>query len=98
MQRNKAAEEWFEDFLLGCVCFLRYLRSPSSDYHRSMLLLLLALTPLDSVVERLQAHYNNLQSLRATFVQVYRQNERAGNAQEETGVVYLQKPGRMRWD
>ena len=36
-------------------------------------------------------------SLKASFVQIYRDGDRA-QAREEAGVVYLKKPGRMRWE
>jgi len=38
-----------------------------------------------------------MSSLRAVFVQQYRADEQA-MAREESGVVYLRKPGQMRWD
>jgi len=41
------------------------------------------------------AHYNHLHSLQADFVEVVRSGH---DVRTESGEVYLQKPGRMRWD
>ena len=41
------------------------------------------------------AHYNHLHSLQADFVEVVRSGR---DVRTESGEVYLQKPGRMRWD
>ena len=62
-----------------------------------MLLLLLFASPLDPVIARLEARYNHMESLRAVFVQQYRASEQ-GAVREESGIVYLRKPGQMRWD
>ena len=67
----------------------------------SCLLLVLAMPPasdqLENVVRRLEEHYNRLETLKASFVQLYRAEERAA-VREEAGTVYLKKPGRMRWE
>ncbi len=61
------------------------------------LLLLFALSAVDAVVARLEQHYNRLETLQALFTQIYRADE--GSApREESGTVYLKKPGRMRWE
>ena len=56
-----------------------------------------AADPADPVIRRVENHYNRLASLRANFVQVYRVDERA-SARQETGTLYLKKPGKMRWE
>jgi outer membrane lipoprotein carrier protein len=40
-------------------------------------------------------HYNTLSSLRTEFTEIYRGG---GISRNESGVMYLKKPGRMRWD
>ncbi len=47
------------------------------------------------IAELVDKHYNSLQSLQTSFVEVYRGG---GMTRNETGVMYLKKPGRMRWD
>jgi outer membrane lipoprotein carrier protein len=41
------------------------------------------------------AHYNHLRSLEAEFTEVYRG---AGMERTETGILWLKKPGKMRWE
>lgn len=45
--------------------------------------------------ERVDRHYNALSSLRTQFTEIYRGG---GISRNESGVMYLKKPGRMRWD
>ena len=45
--------------------------------------------------ERVDRHYNALSSLRTQFTEIYRGG---GISRTESGVMYLKKPGRMRWD
>ena len=52
---------------------------------------------VDEVVRVLQRHYNRLRTLKANFVQIYRTHERAPS-REEAGILYLKKPGKMRWE
>lgn len=52
---------------------------------------------LDPIVNRLQAAYERLETLEAKFVQTLH-SVSLGRAQEESGVVYLQRPARMRWE
>jgi outer membrane lipoprotein carrier protein len=60
--------------------------------------LLLALQlPLDQLVRTIEARYNRIETLKANFTQIYREDERAA-PREEAGVIYLKKPGRMRWE
>ncbi len=47
------------------------------------------------VAERVDKYYNQLQSLRTDFTEIYRGG---GISRAESGVMYLKKPGRMRWD
>ncbi|HEU5402553.1 MAG TPA: outer membrane lipoprotein chaperone LolA, partial [Terriglobales bacterium] len=47
------------------------------------------------VAERVDRHYNALSSLRTEFTETYRGG---GVSRSESGVMYLKKPGRMRWD
>lgn len=47
------------------------------------------------VVQALEQRYNHLQSLQADFVQRYTQGP---TTLVESGRVYFQKPGRMRWE
>lgn len=65
----------------------------------SILLLFALLEPftVDQVVRGLEDHYNRLQSLKAQFIQVYRSSPQAP-AREEYGMLYLKKPGKMRWE
>ncbi len=63
-----------------------------------ILLLCFALaSPIDALIQRLEDHYNHLDSLRAVFVQQYRA-DLAGPVREESGIVMLRKPGKMRWE
>lgn len=47
------------------------------------------------IAERVDRHYNALSSLRTEFTEIYRGG---GISRNESGVMYLKKPGRMRWD
>lgn len=40
-------------------------------------------------------HYNHLQSLRSAFTEIYRA---PGISRSESGVLWLKKPGKMRWE
>jgi outer membrane lipoprotein carrier protein len=51
--------------------------------------------PIDRLVAIVDARYNSLTTLRANFVEIYTE---ANQSRTESGVLYLQKPGRMRWD
>lgn len=50
---------------------------------------------LDQVVQQVEQRYNHLQSLEARFLQRY---TLGATTLVESGRVYFQKPGRMRWD
>jgi len=48
-----------------------------------------------SVAERVDQHYNSLSSLEAQFVERY---QGAGMRRDESGTLYLKRPGRMAWE
>ena len=48
------------------------------------------------VVRALENHYHNVKTLKAAFLQTYRDG-RSG-IQVESGTVYFSRPGRMRWE
>jgi outer membrane lipoprotein carrier protein len=48
-----------------------------------------------AVAQAVDGHYNRLHTLRADFTEVYRG---AGLERTETGVLWLKKPGKMRWE
>lgn len=49
---------------------------------------------LDAVVRRVDARYNHLTTLKANFRESY---SGAGLSRNESGQLWLQKPGKMRW-
>jgi outer membrane lipoprotein carrier protein len=51
--------------------------------------------PIDRLVGIVDARYNSLTTLRANFVETYTEGN---DSRSESGMLYLQKPGRMRWD
>ena len=59
-------------------------------------LLLAAPQNLDSLLKTVEARYNRTQSLKLDFSQSYAGTRRP--VQNESGVLYLRKPGRMRWE
>ena len=65
------------------------------------LVLLLSLTgwaqnsDVHGVAARVDRHYNHLRSMTAEFTETYRG---AGADRSESGILYLKKPGRMRWE
>lgn len=55
-----------------------------------------AQTPdLRKVADAVDRHYNKLNSLQTEFTEIYRGG---GLTRTENGVMYLKKPGKMRWD
>jgi len=64
-----------------------------------IVLLLLAAAPaqtdVHALADKVDAHYNNLQTLRADFTETY---AGGGLAREESGTLLLKRPGKMRWD
>lgn len=57
--------------------------------------LLLAGQELAQLTDKVDKHYNNLQSMRSHFTEEY---HGAGMSRSEAGTLYLKKPGKMRWD
>jgi outer membrane lipoprotein carrier protein len=51
---------------------------------------------LDDLLKTIEARYNRTQSLKLDFSQSYAGMKRP--VQSESGVLYLRKPGRMRWE
>jgi outer membrane lipoprotein carrier protein len=50
---------------------------------------------VDRVADDLDRHYNDLRSLRASFIETYRG---AGITRTESGTLWLRRPGKMRWE
>jgi len=48
-----------------------------------------------SLAQAVDAHYNKLKSFKAAFTEIY---TGPGISRNETGVLWLKKPGRMRWE
>ncbi|MBI4456199.1 MAG: outer membrane lipoprotein chaperone LolA [Acidobacteria bacterium] len=48
-----------------------------------------------SLADAIQSHYDTMRSFKADFVQIYRS---AFSNERESGVVYMKKPGKMRWE
>jgi len=53
-----------------------------------------AQTDVHAVAEKVDKHYNALQTLEAQFTESYRG---AGMSRTESGTLWLRRPGRMRW-
>jgi outer membrane lipoprotein carrier protein len=54
-----------------------------------------ALPNVHIAAQQVDEHYNQLQSLQADFTEIY---QGAGTAREESGTLWLKKPGKMRWE
>lgn len=54
-----------------------------------------AQTDVHKLAESVDRRYNNLQSLEAEFAETYRGN---GISRNESGTLWLKRPGKMRWD
>jgi outer membrane lipoprotein carrier protein len=50
---------------------------------------------IHKIAEQVDKHYNSMESLQTDFTELYRGG---GMTRNESGVMYLKKPGRMRWD
>src|ERR1051325_5231013 len=50
---------------------------------------------LGDVLKAVEKKYNGMKTMKAHFRQIYRQGSRV---RQEQGVLYLSKPGRMRWE
>jgi outer membrane lipoprotein carrier protein len=55
----------------------------------------LAQTDVHALANRVDAHYNTLQTLQADFVESY---TGGGMSRTESGTLWLKRPGRMRWE
>ena len=67
---------------------------------RSIVVLFIACTAfgqsdVHKLADRLDAHYNHIQTLQVDFAETYRG---AGITRDESGTLLLKKPGKMRWD
>lgn len=51
---------------------------------------------LDALLKNVEAHYNHTKTLQLLFKEQYTPSGKA--LRTESGVLYLRKPGRMRWD
>jgi outer membrane lipoprotein carrier protein len=56
---------------------------------------LAAVTPVEDIAKRVDRQYNDLRTLSADFVEIYRG---LGMSRTESGTLWLKKPGKMRWD
>ena len=54
-----------------------------------------ALPNVKLVAQAVDEHYNRLQSLEADFTEIY---QGAGIERNESGILWLKKPGKMRWE
>ena len=54
-----------------------------------------ALPNVHQVAQRVDEHYNRLQSFQSDISQIY---QGAGVQREEAGTLWLKKPGKMRWE
>jgi outer membrane lipoprotein carrier protein len=64
----------------------------------ALALMIAPLSPTDTAVttaRAVDAHYNHLKSFRAAFTEAY---TGPGVSRTENGILWLKKPGRMRWD
>jgi outer membrane lipoprotein carrier protein len=73
----------------------------SSSYVKHLLVVCLAALPagateISTVLNGIEARYNRPQTLQLLFEQTYTAQGRPPRT--ESGVVYLRKPGRMRWE
>ncbi len=60
-----------------------------------MTLPLAAQVDVHALADKVDAHYNSMQTLRADFTETY---SGGGIARDESGTLLLKRPGRMRWD
>ena len=54
-----------------------------------------AQTSVPKIAEEVDSHYNHLRTLQANFIEIYRGN---GISREESGTLWLKRPGKMRWN
>ncbi|HZR32425.1 MAG TPA: outer membrane lipoprotein carrier protein LolA [Terriglobales bacterium] len=53
------------------------------------------LPPIHEIAKAVDQHYNQLRTLVAEFTEIYQGN---GMSREESGTLWLKKPGKMRWE
>ena len=94
--RNCLARVWFpwrpeKARILACLLILALVRltTPAQNSLPS------SKAALSEVTHLVDAHYNQLHSLRANFTETY---EGMGMSRQEGGTLLLLKPGRMRWN
>lgn len=94
------ARALFPEYTLGClVTSIVLMRLALGCAFLGALALLPALgvpNDLDNLLKKIEARYNRTQSLKLDFSETYAGSGRP--AQMESGVLYLRKPGRMRWE
>jgi outer membrane lipoprotein carrier protein len=54
-----------------------------------------AQTSVPKIAEEVDRHYNHLRTLQANFTEIY---HGAGIFREESGTLWLKRPGKMRWE
>jgi outer membrane lipoprotein carrier protein len=54
-----------------------------------------AQTSVPRIAEEVDAHYNHLRTLQANFTEIY---NGSGISREESGTLWLKRPGKMRWN
>jgi outer membrane lipoprotein carrier protein len=66
--------------------------------HSSILFTATEKPPVTEAVQQLQAKYENMETLQASFSQSYQSKRFSGGGITESGVVYLRKGGLMKWE
>lgn len=77
--------------VLQTVCLI----SPAPSWCASATPVPLTAPTVAEICKQVDQHYNGLHSLRVQFTETY---QGMGMKRTETGMLLLQKPGRMRWD
>ena len=54
-----------------------------------------AQTSVPKIAEEVDQHYNHLRTLQANFTEIY---QGAGVSRQESGTLWLKRPGKMRWE
>jgi outer membrane lipoprotein carrier protein len=95
----------FPDFVILRFCGSDFARSPDHPITRFFSLLMLFMflcsigllaadSGLQQIADRVDKRYNHLTTMKANFQESY---NGAGLARNESGELWLQKPGKMRW-
>src|SRR5262245_23544933 len=81
---------------------LREDRSSSMRVFLSVILLATSFSAADfdlgAALRRLENRYNNIRTLQVDYTQEFRFSAQPSAKRVESGVLYLRKPGRMRWE